>query len=165
MILATDVHYFDSTAIVAGVLFDVWDAKAPERELTCQVENIAPYESGNFYKRELPCILALLENHSLEVDCIVVDGYVFLNDQARPGLGKHLYDALDKKVSVIGVAKTPFHGLSDEYEIFRGKSKKPLYVTAIDDVTAAKRNISVMHGDFRLPTLLRRVDQLCRAHE
>ena len=66
-------------------------------------------------------------------------------------------------VSVIGVAKTPFQDISDEHKLLRGKSKKPLYVTAIDDLITAKQNILSMHGDFRLPTLLRRVDQNTRA--
>jgi len=162
VILATDVHYLDSTAKVAGVLFDAWNAKAPRQEVTCQVDHIEPYESGSFFKRELPCILALLEKHRLEVDCIVVDGYVFLDNQSKPGLGKYLYDALDERVPVIGVAKTPFAGISDEHKLFRGKSEKPLYVTTTDNLTTAKQNISNMHGGFRIPTLLKRVDQLCR---
>ena len=165
MILATDVHYKDSTALAAGVLFDAWNAQEPARELICRVDNIEPYESGNFYKRELPCILALLEKHRLEVDGIVVDGYVFLDNQYRPGLGKHLFDALNETVSVIGVAKTPFQGIGDEHEVYRGQSKMPLYVTTTDDLSTAKQNILSMHGDFRLPTLLKKVDQLCRANK
>jgi deoxyribonuclease V len=45
----------------------------------------------------------------------------------------------------------------------RGHSRRPLYVSAagIDAETAA-RYIQDMHGTYRLPTLLRRVDQLCR---
>lgn len=83
VILAIDVHYLDSTAKVAGVLFDIWDTNAPTQEVTCQVDHIEPYKSGRFFKREWPCILALLEKHRFEVDCIVVDGYVFLGNQVR----------------------------------------------------------------------------------
>ena len=165
MILATDVHYIGSTAKAAGVLFDAWHANEPTREVTCKIENIEPYESGKFYKRELPCILTLLEKFSLEVDSIVVDGYVFLDNQSRPGLGKYLFDSLDEKVSVIGVAKTPFQEISEEHKVFRGKSKKPLYVTATNDLASAKESILSMHGDFRLPTLLKRADLLCKAKE
>ncbi|MFK7862528.1 MAG: endonuclease V [Granulosicoccus sp.] len=162
MILATDVHYNGSTAIAAGVLFDTWDAAALCRELTCEVGNIEPYQSGSFYKRELPRILALLDRYSLTVDCIVIDGFVYLDDQLKPGLGKHLFDALNGKASVIGVAKSPFHGIGDEHKLYRGSSEKPIYITASHDLTTAKRNVLAMHGKFRLPTLLKRVDQLCR---
>ena len=165
VILAIDVHYKELTARAAGVLFDAWNAQEPARELICKVDDIEPYESGNFYKRELPCILALLEKYSLKIDSIVVDGYVFLDNEARPGLGKHLFNALNGEVTVIGVAKTPFQGINDEHKVYRGQSKTPLYVTSTDDLTSAKQNLLSMHGDFRLPTLLKRVDQLCRANE
>lgn len=128
MILATDVNYKESTATVAGVVFNDWNEIAPEEELRCTVENIEPYESGSFYKRELPCILALVKKHNLEVDYIVIDGYVFLDENNKPGLGKHLFNALNESVAVIGVAKTPFQGIRDKHKLFRGKSSKPLYI-------------------------------------
>lgn len=163
MILATDVHYTNSIAMVAGVLFRQWDAESPEHEYTCKVEGIAPYESGNFYKRELPCLLALLNKHHLTVGCIVVDGYVHLDEDMRPGLGKVLFDALGGTVPIIGVAKNPFPGIGDNHKIMRGKSKNPLYVTTTGNLTDAKNNIEGMYGEFRIPKLLKRADQLCRS--
>jgi len=162
MILATDVHYTQSTAMAAGVLFKHWNALEPEREYTCGIQNIEPYEPGSFYKRELPCILTLIKKHNLSVNCIVVDGYVYLDDDLRAGLGKYLYDALDGVVSVIGVAKTPFEGINDKHKILRGDSKTPLYITSTGDLAEAKSSIVSMHGDFRIPTLLKRADTLCR---
>jgi len=163
MILATDVHYANSTATAAGVLFEHWSDPEPKREYVQKIEEVAPYESGHFYKRELPCILKLLKTHRLSVDCIVVDGYVYLDDDLRPGLGKYLFDALDGSVIVIGVAKAAFQSTSKESEILRGKSEKPLYVTTTSKLDTAKGNIMRMHGEFRIPTLLKRVDNLCRA--
>lgn len=163
MIMAIDVHYRNTTGVAAGVLFREWNTPIPESEYTCAVENVANYESGMFYKRELPCILALIEKHDLLVDCIVVDGFVYLDHACSPGLGKHLFDALGGTVLVIGVAKTPFPGISDQNKILRGASKKPLYITTTGELDAARQNIVSMHGDFRLPTLLKRVDTICRA--
>ena len=77
-------------------------------------------------------------------------------------VGARLYHALDGKVPVIGVAKTWFKG-GKALEVFRGKSKRPLFVTAagITDEEAAA-HVREMHGPDRIPTLLRRVDQLSR---
>lgn len=163
MILACDVHYEDTAAMVAGVVFDEWTAQIPDQEYTCRVERVEQYESGSFYKRELPCILALLKKYNLKVSCIVIDGYVFLDGDSEPGLGKHLFDALDGELPIVGVAKNSYQNISDKYAILRGNSKKPLYVTSTSDLEAAKKNVIEMHGEFRLPTLLKRVDQLCRS--
>ena len=47
--------------------------------------------------------------------------------------------------------------------IYRGDSAKPLFVTAVGmTLEEAKAHIASMHGEHRIPTLLRRVDQLCR---
>lgn len=54
----------------------------------------------------------LLSKHNLKPDCIIVDGFVHLEDD-KPGLGKHLYDALNGKVRVIGVAKNPRGKMSE----------------------------------------------------
>ena len=100
------------------------------------------------------------------VETIIVDGYVWLGPENRPGLGAHLYEALGKQVPVIGVAKSMFRGATNAEAVLRGRSRRPLYVTAagMDPVIAAK-NIQGMHGPHRIPTLLKRVDQLCRSAE
>ena len=80
--------------------------------------------------------------------------------QAPPGLGKFLYDALGGEVIVIGVAKTAFRGIPPLYQLFRGGSKRPLYVTAAGvHLDLAKDFIRSMHGEHRLPTMLKRVDR------
>ena len=94
---------------------------------------------------------------------IVVDGYVWLDDKDRKGLGHHLYDALQQSVAVIGVAKTEFAGATQAVEIRRGSSARPLFVTAVGlESDVAADCIRRMHGNSRIPTLLKRVDTLSR---
>lgn len=166
MILAVDVRYEDKCAVVAGVLFSNWRDATPERELLTTIPIPADYQPGQFYKRELPCILKLIEENDLRPEYVVVDGFVYLDGAKRPGLGKHLYDALHGKVAVIGVAKSHFFGIGQEYEVFRGGSNKPLYVTAVGvELDFAKVLIRSMHGHHRIPTLLKRVDLKSRLVE
>ena len=163
MILAIDVDYGSDCTVVAGVSFSSWEDEAPDSVFHSKVTDVENYEPGQFYKRELPCIIRLLTEHNLHPDIIVIDGFVVLGQDLKPGLGMYLYDALDKTIPVIGVAKTAFKGARTETEVFRGKSEKPLYVTAVgveDEV--AKHHIYSMHGKHRIPTLLKRVDRECR---
>jgi len=79
--------------------------------------------------------------------------------------GAQPYEALDKQTTVIGVAKTQFAGAEPVELVLRGRSRTPLYVTAAGvDVADAASHIRAMHGPHRIPTLLKRVDQLCRGH-
>ena len=162
MILAVDVQYDDNSAFVAGVLFNEWGSEEPKAEYISLLNEIEEYVPGDFYKRELPCILRLLKEHELVPSCIVVDGYVYLDGKQLPGLGKRLFDALQEKIEIIGVAKKGFRGITSEYEILRGKSEKPLYVTSTGDLDSAKNSVLNMFGKNRIPFLLKRADQLCR---
>jgi deoxyribonuclease V len=123
--------------------------------------DVAPYEPGAFYKRELPCILALLERLKAQPDIIIVDGYADLGVE-HPGLGRHLFDALGGRVSVIGVAKTAFKA-APHVEVIRGKSTKPLFVTSAGmDIDVAVESIKAMYGKHRIPDMLKAVDGLAR---
>ncbi len=163
MIFAVDVYYHADQAMVAGVLFENWDDAEPTYELTTKVVGIAEYEPGQFYKRELPCILEILGQLDRLPDYIIVDGYVYLDRDRKPGLGHYLYNAIDRKATVIGVAKTRFQDVPTNTEIFRGESDRPLYVTAVGiDESQAKNSIERMHGKHRIPTLLKIVDKLTK---
>ena len=163
VILAVDVHYADDGSTTAGVMFDDWEASTPQSTYVSKLPTVEEYRPGLFYERELPCIVNLLREHALQPDCIVVDGYVFLDGIAKPGLGKYLFDALAGQVKIIGVAKTSFAGIGPEFMVHRGESTRALYVTCAGvDVDAAKGQVLRMHGKYRMPTLLRTVDQLCR---
>jgi deoxyribonuclease V len=163
MILAVDVHYTGHTAKAAGVSFRAWEQPSFDTKFISPVSPVEDYTPGSFYKRELPCILKLLHDHKLAPDCIVIDGFVFLDGASSPGLGKHLYDSLNASTPVVGVAKTAFKKMSEEYQIFRGASRKPLYITAAGmPLEQARRNIRSMHGRHRIPEMLKSTDQLCR---
>lgn len=163
LLVCVDVDYRDDRARVAGVLFSDWSDRHSARELGREMRAPADYEPGEFFRRELPCLLAILAEVAEPLGAIVIDGYVWLAAAGqRPGLGAHLWQSLGRAVPVIGVAKNPFAGAAP-VEVLRGESARPLYVTAagVEPSWAADRIVE-MDGDHRMPTLLRRVDQLSR---
>jgi deoxyribonuclease V len=92
---------------------------------------------------------------------IVVDGYVDLDPAGRPGLGAHV--RAEYGVPVIGVAKTVFRSATHAAQVFRGQSRRPLYVTSAGiSVTEAALVVSEMAGSFRLPDALKLADRLAR---
>jgi deoxyribonuclease V len=146
------------------VVFHGWDDERPAQEIVVPIAHVEPYQPGQFYLRELPCLLEVLRALDDKPDVAIIDGYVWLGSAGQPGLGAHLTKALGGQTAVIGVAKTQFLGATSAASITRGSSRLPLYVTAAGIETAeAARHIQSMHGAHRMPTLLRRVDQLCRA--
>ncbi len=164
MIFATDIQYNENnTATAAGVLFPNWESDTIDKIVVKEITDVAPYEPGSFYKRELPCILSLLEEIEQDIGVLVVDGYVTLGDDNKPGLGMHLFEHLSKSIPVVGVAKKRFVDTPLECQIFRGQSQNPLYVTSAGvPLSEAKMYITNMHGKNRIPTLLKKVDQVCR---
>jgi deoxyribonuclease V len=163
MLACLDVSYGVQDAVAACLLFRAWHDAALQRSLTAHIPNIAPYQPGAFYQWELPCLLAVLQKVEDPLELIVVDGYVWLSAEGRPGLDAWLFEALGGRVAIVGVAKTSFHGAPGFAEpVLRGGSARPLYVTAAGaDPAVAAGWIRAMHGAHRIPTLLRRVDQLC----
>ena len=168
MLVCVDVDYRDgadgrTTALAAAVVFPNWTSSASAAEHVRRIDEVAEYESGSFYKRELPCVLAVLERVEFGMHGIIVDGYVVLDDHGTPGLGGHLWEALERRIPIIGVAKNPFHGNPAAIPVLRGDSQRPLYVTAMGiDVATVAEDVRSMHGRFRLPTMLKQVDRLCR---
>ena len=167
MLLAVDVHYEDRATTVAGVGFATWAASETAVELVLRDETAPePYEPGMFYKRELPHLVRVVEavrrHHAVEA--VVIDAHVWLDDD-KPGLGAYLYEAFERAFSVIGVAKTSYRdGVAIRIE--RGQSKSPLFVSAAGiKPDHAAEIVGSMHGPHRLPTLLKRVDQLARRLE
>ncbi len=163
MIAAADVYYFDDLAVAAAILFDDWGSEHPTVEIREDVSHIEPYTPGLFYKRELPCLIKVLEEMKNRFEIVVIDGYVWLNSGRHPGLGAHLYQVLGEKIPVIGVAKTKFKRAAEAVPVLRGRSHRALYVTAVGiNLDMAAKHIETMHGRFRIPTLLKKVDLLCR---
>lgn len=160
-VLITDVAYDPPRALAAGVWASDWSAAEAAALHSVTVHGVADYEPGHFYRRELPCLMALVVALPELPDTIVVDGHAWLG-RGRPGLGAHLHRALDGVV-VVGVAKSRFAENDVAVPILRGSSKVPLYVSACGMAHAeAARRVSEMHGPHRVPTLLRRVDALSR---
>jgi deoxyribonuclease V len=189
-ITCLDVDYRPASVVAAAVSFLRWtDAAAAHEVVHTAAEPPAEYEPGQFYRRELPHLLAVLGLLPAPPRLILVDGFVWLADQpdgtAGPGLGAHLHAALAAAsrapgapgvpgapgglgglggpIPVVGVAKRPYRLANRAVPVLRGESQLPLWVTAVglplDEAVAA---VAAMHGEHRIPTLLRRVDRLAR---
>jgi deoxyribonuclease V len=164
LFVAVDVHYLDDSAARAAVV-----AACDQRfsAIACTDTAVVPvsaeYRSGEFYRRELPPLQAVIPR-SGALALIVVDGYVDLDAGGRPGLGAYVHAEFG--VPVVGVAKTPFRTATHAVRVFRGRSARPLYVTAAgmtsDD---AGRLVGEMAGSFRVPDALKRADRLARGLE
>jgi deoxyribonuclease V len=165
MLVALDVAYSQSQGYAVAVAFPDWASDTVSAVHTATIEQVPAYEPGAFYKRELPCLLAVLAQVPLpEVSCLVVDGYVTLGVEGRPGLGQHLHEALGGRVPVVGVAKTRFAGVAPQVvPVLRGQSQSPLYITSVGLLVAeAARLVASMHGAYRFPTLLKQLDDLTK---
>jgi deoxyribonuclease V len=159
LIACVDVDYRGQCAVAAGVWFRSWEAVGSECESAVSVSEVADYNAGAFYRRELPCVLAALAVGPCP-DLVIVDGYVWLED-GRPGLGGHLHFAIGK--IVVGVAKTRYAGATMAIPLCRGSSRSPLFITAAGiSAEVAAAGVAAMHGPHRIPGMLRRVDALAR---
>jgi deoxyribonuclease V len=164
LFVAVDVHYLDNSRARAAV------GAASDRRFaviacasTAMVSVDAAYQPGEFYRRELPPLQAVIPR-SAKLALIVVDGYVDLDASGRPGLGAHVH--ADFGVPVIGVAKTPFRTATHAAQVIRGQSARPLYVTAAGmPIEDAAQLVDEMSGRFRVPDGLKLADRLARGLE
>src|SRR5262249_34861968 len=132
------------------------------QEHRCWLPQVAPYEPGRFFVRELPAIRAVLTETG-QLDAVLVDGYVDLDPAGRPGLGAYLHSEI--RVPVVGVAKTPFRSATHAVPVRRGNATRPLYITAAGvPLDRAAALVAAMAGAHRIPDALRRLDALTRAH-
>ncbi|WP_163542303.1 endonuclease V [Occultella kanbiaonis] len=161
---AVDVQYDGIGATAALVVCCELTFSTVVSEHVVDLSRAAPYEPGALFKRELPCIRAVLALGP-PLELLVIDGYATLDPEGRPGLGAHAADAFG--IPVIGVAKTPFRTATHAFQISRGAASRPLYVTAAGglDVAEAARIVSAMAGPHRIPAALARVDRLARGRE
>ncbi len=129
------------------------------------VPEVQPYTPGEFSLRELPPLRAVLEaimsGGAERLAMIIVDGYVDLDPDGRPGLGSRVHDEFG--VPVIGVAKTAFATATHAVPVRRGQSARPLFVTAAGITRPeAARLVGEMAGSHRMPDALRQADALAR---
>ncbi len=158
--VAADVHYLPSGARAAAVMAADQSFSRLTGDRTAVVADVAPYQPGQFYLRELPPLRAVLDGVT-GLSLLVVDGYADLDPDGRPGLGARARDEFG--VPVIGVAKTPFRTAAHAIAVLRGTSARPLYVTAAGMPRAdAASLVRQMAGRHRLPDALRRADTLAR---
>lgn len=168
MIACIDVGYTEAesqptTAVAACVVINDWADAVAASEHVVRIHDVRDYQPGQFYLRELPCIESVLAQLPNPPSQIIVDGYVWLDGQKQPGLGAHLYDALNRATPVIGVAKNPFRQSPHATVLYRGGSSRPLYITAVGIAAIeAANHIAAMHGSHRFPSVLKRVDSLSR---
>lgn len=159
---AVDVCYPDAGGACAALVVAADERFADlVEERTVWLPVVEAYQPGRFYLRELPAIAAVLATVA-DPDLVVVDGYVDLDPQGRPGLGAHLHARIG--VPVIGVAKTAFRTASHAVTVYRGTgATRPLFVTAAGISTErAAAMVAAMAGPYRVPDALRRVDVLAR---
>lgn len=158
-----DVHYHEGMARAACVIFNQWPDSEPMETVTVDLAEPARYRPGHFADRELPCLQAVLAKACRRFDHLLVDGYVHLQSPLLEGLGGHLANHLDYRASVIGVAKHPLRVADRFLPVFRGRSTRPLFVSAANcPLAEAVAFIAAMHGPYRIPTLVRLADRLSR---
>ena len=160
--IAIDTYYYKDRAKTVGIVFNEWEDEVPEKVLISWLssDKYGPYIPGEFYKRELPCIMHLLE----QVPDIRLEQEL---DKEHPDFrNNHPTDPM--KIygpAIIGVAKTSFKGCDSDHgiaKVYRGEAKNPLYVcTTWFNMSAneAAERIKSMHGNYRIPTLLKILDK------
>lgn len=159
MIAIADVQYAETRARAGCVTAHGWLDAVPAAERTLETEIAAAYVPGEFYRRELPPVLEILRGVA-DLATVIIDAHVWLGPD-RPGLGARLHEALGGMVAVVGVAKNAFAG-APSLRIVRNAAR-PLYISAIGiDPREAAGQVAAMHGPYRIPTLIRRADQLAR---
>lgn len=160
---ALDVHYDNDRSVAACVVFRTWQDSAPAELIRTILPAAKQYHAGRFYERELHCLLLVLQEAGQDFEMIVIDGFVHLQPEVGKGLGMYLAESLSYPVTVIGVAKKALKVAERYVQIYRGRSAKPLYISAIGcSLDCAAQSIRSMHGPYRIPTLLKIVDQHAR---
>lgn len=161
-----DTSYRSGDGFAACVAFTGWRDGRPREIWRATSPVRAAYRAGRFFERELPCLLRVLEASGQRFETIVVDGYVHLKPGIGKGLGRHLFEALGATTPVIGVAKTSLTIAEQAIPIYRGHSRRPLFVSAAGySPRRAAEQIARMHGPYRIPTLLRLADRQARHAE
>jgi deoxyribonuclease V len=130
-------------------------------ERTAVIPRAPPYRPGEFYRRELLPLRAVLEALT-GLGLLVADGCADLDPNGRPGLGAHAYAEFG--IPVIAVVKSHFRATIHAVPVVRGSSGRPLFVTATRMPAAEAADLVRRMADrYRLPDTLRRADTLARA--
>ena len=156
MKLVMDAHIQGDSAIVAAVAFDDWAAFEGTKNYALRIEHVEKPAKGELDLRALPWLVQLLDANGLQPELIVLDGFVHLDAQETPGLGRRLHDTLGGRTAVIGVSRSGFKDTPEQFEVHREEETAPLVITCAGiDLGAAKARVRMMHGRKRVPTLLK----------
>lgn len=162
IIACFDVYYYQNSAQACCIVFETKPNERIISQYGAVVKSVDDYVPGEFYRRELPCLLSVYKKVEEDIDLAIVDGFVWLGN-GKKGLGGYFFEALNNKVPVIGVAKTFYQGCRDYREVYRGKSSKPLFISSTGiDLDYAADLIKNLKGENRLPNVLKKVDGLTR---
>lgn len=96
-------------------------------ERTEVVPKAEPYRPGQFYRRELPAVRAVLCGIS-GLKLLVVDEYADIDPVGRPGLGAHAHEEFG--IPVTGVAKLALATATHAIPVLQATSKRPVFVSA-----------------------------------
>ena len=156
MKLVMDFHIQGDSALVAAVAFDDWAAVEGTKHYALRIEHVEKPAKGELDLRALPWLVQLLDANRLQPEVIVFEGFVHLDAQETPGLGRRLHDTLGGRTAVIGVSRSAFKDTPEQFEVHREEETAPLVVTCAGiDLGAAKARIRMMHGKKRVPTLMK----------
>ena len=78
-----------------------------------------------------PQLFATMIRDGFDVLTYRKGGYVWLGEKNEPGLDAYLFEALRTATPIVGVAKTPYRNDTWSERVYRGESRRPLYVTAV----------------------------------
>lgn len=178
MILLTDVFYEEevNTAHIAAIAIDNWTSSTILKTWEIDKSGIdCEYIPGQFFKREMPCLIELWntisEEEKSQITTIIVDGFYDIWD-GRHGLGHHFHDWLiengyDKEV--VGIAKSPCRETNKftlpvyrTEESKKSKCRSALWVNGSNMDNDYQAKVLSMHGEYRLPTMVKAVDKLSR---
>lgn len=178
MILLTDVFYNENlnSAHIAAIAIEDWSSDTIIKSWEIDKQGIdCEYIPGQFYKRELPCLIELWNNideqDKKQISTIIVDGFYNIWD-GRHGLGHHFYDWLCENgysVEVVGIAKSPCRETSEfTLPVFRTEESKKckcrsaLWVNGSNMENDYQSKVLSMDGKYRIPTMIKAVDKLSR---
>jgi len=164
MLLFIDVHYSINKVKAVGIIFD-WEDILFKKIIIERIDGVEDYVPGEFYKRELPCLLKIIEKVNLsKIEAIIIDGYVYIDNNGGFGLGGKLWEKLNKQIPIIGIAKSSFFNNKELVrEVLRGESKKPLFISSIGyDEEKLIENVLRMKGKYRIPTILKQLDTITK---
>ncbi|MCW1968987.1 MAG: endonuclease V [Anaerolineae bacterium] len=162
MYFSCDVQYEQKIGYAAGICFQRLQSQSVDFVVTAILQPVAEYKPGEFYQRELPCLIELIKKLETLPKIIFIDGYVWLqNDQLA--LGGRLYEYLDRKVIVIGIAKSFLRIAGENISMYYKSSHRPIYISAaglsLDD---AMQCVKEMPYQGHLPLMMKYADIAAR---